>query len=239
MWSVHMFQPQWSRDHLWECFSANTRRWTNAGLMLGHRLRRWPNINTTLVRRLVFAGFFFPFISSNLSSQTCERGALVPITGRQFDPLSAWYWVIIADVVPTSLLLSSLCLLHRISYITSAEWRPFYFWSSWIHEDSRVIYRTFCSQKYWFKSLKPPTPPPTPLLPSAIWVYSPLWQILPSISKGKISSHVTDKSAATTFELEQNLGVCSSNCIQYWFTSLLRYGSYRWTFYMRNMCFSF
>ena len=85
MWSVHMFQPQWSRDHLWECVPANTRRWTNAGLLLGQRLRRWPNINPTLVQRLVFAGFFFSFISPNLSSQTCQRGALVRINGRQFD----------------------------------------------------------------------------------------------------------------------------------------------------------
>ena len=34
---------------------ANTRRWTIAGLMLGHRLRRWPNIELTMVQRLVFA----------------------------------------------------------------------------------------------------------------------------------------------------------------------------------------
>ena len=34
---------------------ANTRHWTNAGLMLAHRLRRRPNINTTLVQFLVFA----------------------------------------------------------------------------------------------------------------------------------------------------------------------------------------
>ena len=34
---------------------ANTRRWTNAVLMLGQRRRRWANINTTLGHRLVFA----------------------------------------------------------------------------------------------------------------------------------------------------------------------------------------
>ena len=33
-----------------------TRRWTNVGVMLGLRLRRWPNITPTLVQRLVFAG---------------------------------------------------------------------------------------------------------------------------------------------------------------------------------------
>ena len=30
---------------------------TNAGLMLVHRLRRWPNSNPTLVQRFVFAGY--------------------------------------------------------------------------------------------------------------------------------------------------------------------------------------
>ena len=35
---------------------ANTRRWTNVGLMLAHRLRRWANIKPTLIQRLVFAG---------------------------------------------------------------------------------------------------------------------------------------------------------------------------------------
>ena len=32
----------------------DTRRWTNAGLMLVHRLRRWTNIKTALEQRLVF-----------------------------------------------------------------------------------------------------------------------------------------------------------------------------------------
>ena len=35
---------------------ANTTRWTNADLMLGQRRRRWTNIKTALVQRLVFAG---------------------------------------------------------------------------------------------------------------------------------------------------------------------------------------
>ena len=37
-------------------FPANTRRQTNVDLMLAHRLRRWPNIKTTLFQRLVSAG---------------------------------------------------------------------------------------------------------------------------------------------------------------------------------------
>ena len=36
-------------------YSANTRRWPNVGLFkLSRRLRRWSNINTALVQRLVF-----------------------------------------------------------------------------------------------------------------------------------------------------------------------------------------
>ena len=38
-------------------FPANTRRWTSAGVMLAQRLRRWANITSALVQRLVFAGF--------------------------------------------------------------------------------------------------------------------------------------------------------------------------------------
>ena len=33
----------------------NTRRWTNVGFMLAHRLRRWTNIKPVLGNRLVFA----------------------------------------------------------------------------------------------------------------------------------------------------------------------------------------
>ena len=38
---------------------ANTRRLTNAGLMLGQRRRRWTNIKPTLGKRLVLAGCLF------------------------------------------------------------------------------------------------------------------------------------------------------------------------------------
>ena len=35
---------------------GNTRRYSNAGLMLAHRLRRWSNISPASDQRLVFAG---------------------------------------------------------------------------------------------------------------------------------------------------------------------------------------
>ena len=37
---------------------ANTRHWTNVGLMLAHRLRRRPNIDLALVQCLVFSGIW-------------------------------------------------------------------------------------------------------------------------------------------------------------------------------------
>ena len=37
-------------------YPANTRRWTNAGLMLVQRLRRWSSIKPALVQRLVCWG---------------------------------------------------------------------------------------------------------------------------------------------------------------------------------------
>ena len=37
-------------------FPAGTRRWTNVGLLLGQRRRRWANIKPTLVQGPVPAG---------------------------------------------------------------------------------------------------------------------------------------------------------------------------------------
>ena len=36
--------------------TAHWRHWQNAGLMLAHRLRRWPNVTLTLDERLPFSG---------------------------------------------------------------------------------------------------------------------------------------------------------------------------------------
>ena len=37
-----------------DSYPANTSHWSIVGLMLVHRLRRWPNIKPTMTRRLVF-----------------------------------------------------------------------------------------------------------------------------------------------------------------------------------------
>ena len=39
------------------CFNVGPSSTTNVVLMLAHRLRRWPNIKTTLVKCTMFAGF--------------------------------------------------------------------------------------------------------------------------------------------------------------------------------------
>ena len=41
---------------LWRVMSVNPRSWTDAGLMLFQRMRRWTNINPALCQRLVFTG---------------------------------------------------------------------------------------------------------------------------------------------------------------------------------------
>ena len=46
-----------SADH-----PANTRHWAIVGSMLVHRLRRWPNIEPTMAKCLVFAGQVGPAI---------------------------------------------------------------------------------------------------------------------------------------------------------------------------------
>ena len=52
-------------DSSFGLFQTNTRRWNNIGLMLGHRLRRWPNTKPTLFEWLVLAGLMLPTVKKN------------------------------------------------------------------------------------------------------------------------------------------------------------------------------
>ena len=48
-----------ARDIFWKTlppYTADTRRWINAGLTSVHRLRRWTSVKPTLIQRLVSAG---------------------------------------------------------------------------------------------------------------------------------------------------------------------------------------
>ena len=40
---------------------ANTTRWTDVGLLMDHRLRRWSIIKPILEQRVVFAVSYHPF----------------------------------------------------------------------------------------------------------------------------------------------------------------------------------
>ena len=51
------------RRSLW-AHPANTGGWNNGGLRLGQRLRRWPNLKSSLVRRLVFGLTSRPWLCS-------------------------------------------------------------------------------------------------------------------------------------------------------------------------------
>ena len=52
---------------------VNMRRWTNVGLLLAHRLRRWPNSKPMLGQRLMFAGLDMSSQSFSPSVQTLVR----------------------------------------------------------------------------------------------------------------------------------------------------------------------
>ena len=47
----------WDYSLIWD-HPKKTRRWTNAGLMLAHRLRRWVSMKAALVQRILFAVYF-------------------------------------------------------------------------------------------------------------------------------------------------------------------------------------
>ena len=55
-WSLRCRRAVLHNELLYQIASVRTRRWTSANLMLVHRLRRWPNINPTFVKRLELAG---------------------------------------------------------------------------------------------------------------------------------------------------------------------------------------
>ena len=53
--------------------SENTRPWPSVGLMLVHRLRRWPNIKLTLGERVVFVVSACETSDNNLLFRTPHR----------------------------------------------------------------------------------------------------------------------------------------------------------------------
>ena len=57
---------------------GNMRRWPSVGLLLAHRLRRWPNSNPTFGQRLIFAE----------SRWSCEKIQTLLLNGKQKHMLS-------------------------------------------------------------------------------------------------------------------------------------------------------
>ena len=53
---IRLFLYTWYVIRKLDGYPANTTRWNNDGLMLDHRLRRWPNLKTFLFQRVVIAG---------------------------------------------------------------------------------------------------------------------------------------------------------------------------------------
>ena len=68
---------------------ANTTHWNKVGLMLGHRLRRWPNIKPTWFQCVLFAGWYM-----------ASQGILYN-TSHRF--LAKWHYVIINSRPSTKL----------------------------------------------------------------------------------------------------------------------------------------
>ena len=65
---------------------VNTRCWTNGGLMLGQRRRRWPNIKPALVQRLVFDVWLlalgYPLQPGCPVSTWCNDGQLTSMNNK-------------------------------------------------------------------------------------------------------------------------------------------------------------
>ena len=81
---------------------AHKRRWTNVGLMLSHRIRRWANNKTTLVQRLVFAGErAAEAVAGNLGSPGAESaGHRSPSPTRERQTALVKFRPNVADVDP-------------------------------------------------------------------------------------------------------------------------------------------
>ena len=83
VWVCAVSLPFISLQHFLSCKQLNTRRRPNAGLMLAHRLRRWPNISPVLGYRVVFGAML------NVS-QRHRRWANINPALVQYSKASSW-----------------------------------------------------------------------------------------------------------------------------------------------------
>ena len=78
-WRIHVCTVVWSNCMILSNVGptrrgtspASTRCWSNVGLVWGHRLRRWPNINSTLDQRTLFTGSLGPKKSRKVNIMLC------------------------------------------------------------------------------------------------------------------------------------------------------------------------
>ena len=77
--------------------SVNTGRWAGVGLILSHRLQRWPNISTALVYCLEFNVGALDTTVKKWVNQTCPP----PQHTRHFETMSALCWSTVCDAGPT------------------------------------------------------------------------------------------------------------------------------------------
>ena len=102
--------PSWRQHQSLDTFPASTRRWSNAGLMLGQRRRRWLNIKAPLVQRLVFARLtqcsanvthIGPALAQRLPQvfRCVRRGIVAQVHGRLID--SCWSSLVYISRTPS------------------------------------------------------------------------------------------------------------------------------------------
>ena len=85
------------------CRRSSTRHWPNDGLMLAHRLRRWPSIKPAVVQRFVFAG--------SQSVSLCCGESIRLFSLQRF----LWYRPSITRCWPDAGLMLAHCLRRRAS----------------------------------------------------------------------------------------------------------------------------
>ena len=75
---------------------ANTRHWTTVGSMLGHRLRRWPTVESTMAQSLCLLGLLLPFGFAQQSSSVAA-GIFVLDHGKHLHPIMVDCWPTVVD----------------------------------------------------------------------------------------------------------------------------------------------
>ena len=79
---------------VWGRRPANTRQWTNVGLMLAQCRRRWANIKPVLIQFIVFAGYFSSGMSREKIQNGCSSSIVCVDFCNKFNHISwcDWCW---------------------------------------------------------------------------------------------------------------------------------------------------